>query len=162
MSESLFETNEQPVVFRFDARLQIGNGIRSTDNRIEYGTDGTSNDEVRAEVVQVVCSKHVVASKLTLNSEIELLDHRVLHRVVDDIDAPRSGAGKDESRKWIRQSGRSRWKLAHHGIEWVSLDVEEWAGPHVNWQSTSVQSAFKRLNFQGNAVVINAVSTVNT
>src|SRR5687768_13467655 len=49
--ESFLETQQQPVILRLHARLEIHNGVRSTYNRIENSSYRASNDEVRAEVV---------------------------------------------------------------------------------------------------------------
>ncbi len=110
-------TQQETVVFRLDAGFQIRNRVRTAHDRIEHSADCSTNDEMRAEVVQIVGAKNVVAAKLALDANIRLLDHRILHGVVDDVDSCRSGAGQNKSGEGIRECRRSRWKLAIDRIE---------------------------------------------
>ena len=112
-ARTLLDAQQQPVILCLNARFQIYHGVWSTNHRIEDGADGASNDEMRAEIVQVVGAQHVVISKLPLNADIHLLHHRVLHSVVDDINARRPRARQDEPGKRISQCRRARRKHAH-------------------------------------------------
>src|SRR5215208_521174 len=77
--KSLFQTQQQPVVIRAHARLQILNYFRTTDDGIKrHSTDNATDDEMRAGVAHVIGPKHELVTKLALHSNIKLMDHRVL------------------------------------------------------------------------------------
>ena len=66
---------------------------------------GTPEDEVRAQVVNAVGADHPVLRELPLEAEVELLHRRVLHGVVDDVDARRACARKNEPGEGIDSVG---------------------------------------------------------
>src|SRR5262249_54753904 len=77
--KTLFKTHKQAVVLCSNTRLQICNCIRTTYHRIEDTSDCATDDEVCAEVVQVIDAKNGIVSKLSLKTQIHLLHHWVLH-----------------------------------------------------------------------------------
>src|ERR1041384_6063153 len=73
--KSFLETQQQPVTLRLHTRLEIHNRIGPTHDRIENSTNRATDDEMRAEVEQGIRA-HDVIGKLSLNAEVNLLDHR--------------------------------------------------------------------------------------
>ena len=76
MREALLNAQQQTVILCLNARFQIRHRVRTAHYRIEHGADRAADDEVGAEVVQIVGAQHIVAAKLALNAEIHLLHHR--------------------------------------------------------------------------------------
>src|ERR1044072_134246 len=122
MRETLLQTHQQPVVLCSNTRLQICNGIRTSNSRIEHCSDSATDDEVCPEVVQIVGAKHVVRSKLALHPDVHLLNHGVLHRIVDDVNSGGAGPRKNESGKWICQRRSAGRELTHRRIERITLN----------------------------------------
>jgi hypothetical protein len=85
--------------------------------RIEYRADRPADDKVGAEVVQVIGAQDKVPSDLALDAQVRLLHHRVLQSIVDDVYPAGAGAGKNESRKRIRDGRRKRRKLTRVRID---------------------------------------------
>src|ERR1700682_522292 len=145
---------------RFGAGLQIGNGFRPTRYWIENRTHRHADNEVRAIVVNAVDLEHPVFREGILNAEVELLDHRILDVVVDDIDAfgGPSSPGNDGTIE-----GRIRVRRSQAGNE-VSVAIKEirTAQADVDRQCAAVQSTLERFEFKRNAVVIDAVSAMQT
>src|SRR5262249_497564 len=98
---AFLNTQEEPVILGLDTRLQVDHAVRAADNGIEDASNRPADDEMRPEVMQVIGLDYEVASKFTLNSEVALLNHRVLKVVVDDVYAGSPSAWKRESSEWI-------------------------------------------------------------
>src|ERR1041384_2839298 len=60
------DAQEQAVVFRLHTRFEILHEVWPTDDRVEDLTYGTPDDEVRAEVVQVIGAHNIVVRALAL------------------------------------------------------------------------------------------------
>src|SRR6185369_7296787 len=116
--KALLDTQQQAVVLRAHARLEVLHEVRSTDDRIKrYRTDNTTDNEVCTDVAHVIGAKGKVFAQLALNSDIDLVDHRVLKIIVDDVDAARSSARQNESGERICQRGSARRNHAVDRIE---------------------------------------------
>lgn len=105
--ERMIDGQKERVVVGVDARLQVLDRVRTANHRVEHGANRHADDEVGAEVVNTIGAKHPVSSELGLEAEVELLHHRVLHFVVDDVDAAGTGAGNDEAGEGIAEGGRA-------------------------------------------------------
>src|ERR1044072_9151197 len=108
-----------------------------------------------AEVVQVISAYCELISQFTLEADIHLLHHRVLHLIVDDIDATGASSRKDKTAKGILNIRCKRRK--HAG---VLIEKKGIAGAYFNGQRPPVQPAFKRLNLNRNAVVVNPITAM--
>ena len=148
--------DEQRVVVRVHARLEVDDAIRAADHRVEHLADRAADDEVRAEVVHAVHAQHDAVRQGLLDAEVPLLDARVLHRVVDDVDARGAGAGQDEAGERIGDRRRERRELAG-----VRVEEEHVAGLHLDRQRPPVEAALERLDLQRDAVVVDAVAAVD-
>ena len=104
--------DEQRIVVRVHARFEVDDAIGAAHDWIEHLADPATDDEVCAEIVHAVDAQHDARRQLLLIAEVELLDRRVLQRVVDDVDARRAGAGEDEPGEGIGRRRRKRRELA--------------------------------------------------
>jgi hypothetical protein len=148
---------------RSDARLEVLDSLRTTHDWIKrYGADDASNDEVRADVTQVVRTRDQLTSKLALDAHIHLVDHRVLESVVNDINAARSCSGQHKAGEGVRQSWSAGRKDAVDRVKKeLGRDEEEIARTHLNRQGAPIKPALQRLDFQCHAIVVDAITAVN-
>src|SRR5262249_29720238 len=152
---ALFKAHNQRVVLGLDARLEIYDPIRPSDYRVEDRSDRAADDEVSSEIVQIVGSHREVPADLALESNVRLLDHRILHFVVDDVDSSRTCSGQDKPGERIRETRRKRRKLT------LLIQEEKVSGAHLDRKRTSVKPTFERLYFQSNPVVVDPISAMN-
>src|SRR5215213_187297 len=91
------------------------------------------------------------------------MDGGVLKIVVDDVDAAGPGSGQDEASERVCER-RSAWrKDAVHRIEKERRrNKEKITGTNFDRERATIKTALECLNFESDAVVINAVSGVNT
>src|SRR5262249_34231113 len=139
-----------------DARFQIDDAIRSADNRIEDRANRAPDDEMSAEVVQVIGANCKRWSNLLLDAEVKLLHHRILQVVINDIDAACPGTGKNDAGKGRGKEGRERRNSSCGGIK-----KEEITGEYLDGKRAPVKPAFESLNLKRHAVVIDALAAVN-
>src|SRR5947207_2266717 len=99
MRESLLHSYQHAVVLGLDARLEVLYQVRPTNHGIEDLPNGAPDNEVCAVVVQIISSYDNRVAQLTLETNVHLLNHRVLHAIVDNVDTAGSRAGKNEPRK---------------------------------------------------------------
>src|SRR6185295_11126515 len=97
MRKAFLETKEQTVVLCLHTGLEICHRVRTTHDRVEHTPNCATDDEMRAEVMQVVRAQDVVIAKLSLDAEVHLLHHRILHGVVDDVNARSAGAPQNKA-----------------------------------------------------------------
>ena len=95
LAELPLDRGEQRIVLRADARLEVQDGVGTADHRVEHRADRATDEELGAVRVKPV-NPGAPAVEAPLDPEVELLHRRVLHRVVDDVDAPGARARQDE------------------------------------------------------------------
>src|SRR5258708_584179 len=154
--KALFEADEQSVILRFDARFQIDDGIRAADYGIEHSADGAADDEMGAEIVQIIDPEREVPCELRLKADVGLLDHRILHAIIDDVDAAGAGARQDEAGERVADRRRDRREAAG-----VRIKEEDVAGAALDRQRSAVEAALERLDLERDPVVVDPVAAVN-
>src|SRR6185369_2543996 len=86
-----------------------------------------------------------------------------LHAVVDYVNPTCTCSRQDKTGKRVSQCRSPRRERA---IDWIKQkrrrNKEKIAGAHVNREGTAVKTSFKRLNFQCDPIVVNAVTAMNT
>ena len=150
-----FGAHQHGVVLVVDAGLEVHDAIGPSDDRVEHPRRA-ADDEVRAEVVHAVGAQHDVFGSIALDAEVQLLHDRVLHAVVDDVDARRAGARKDEAGERVGQSTARTAGTAGRGIE-----EEHVARAHLDRQRATVEPALERLDLERDPVVVDAVPAVH-
>jgi len=109
-----------------------------------------------SKIVHAIDSEEGAVTEVLLNSEAELLHHWIAQVVVDDIDARCAFAGDYRAGKSVIDCG-GKWRecairLIHE------CDISE---VRINRQRTSIESAFQRLEFEYDAIVVDTVSATN-
>src|SRR6266496_2990825 len=117
MGEAFLQTQQEAIVLCSHAGLEILYHVRAADHGVENLADGSPDNEVSAVVVQIIHAQDKRSAKLPLNTDVHLLNHWILHAIVDDVNATRSGARKNEPGKRIRKGRSSGRKLAQDRIE---------------------------------------------
>jgi hypothetical protein len=77
---------EQRVVLRACAGLDVDDAIGAADHGVEDLADGASDQEIDTLVVETI-DAHVRAAHARLEAQMELVHGRVLQMRVDDVDA---------------------------------------------------------------------------
>src|SRR5262249_41661216 len=91
-----------------------------------------------------------------------LVDHRVLHIVVDDVDTTGARARQHETRERVCQRRRRRRKDTIHRIEQkLRWNKENITGTHFDRKRASVETAFECLNLERHTGVVNSVTSMN-
>src|SRR5690242_20265250 len=85
-----------------------------------------------------------------------MLNHRVLHVVIDDIDSSGACSRQNESREWIRYRRSAGRESAGRLIE-----EEDVAGAYLHGKSAPIQSTLERLDFECDAIVENSVASAH-
>ena len=126
VGKALIDGQEERIVIRIDARLQVLHRVRTADHRLIHRTDRNAKNEVGAEIVDTVSTHNPVLGELPLEAEIELLQLGVLHGIVDDVDSRSACDRNDEPGERIRQRRRT-WRKHTRGSE-----VKHVGGAHVS------------------------------
>ena len=139
------------------AGFEIGHPFRSANDRVVNRSHRTTDDEVRAQVVDAIGLNNPIFNGLPLDAQVELLNHWVLQVVIDDVHAfGRSGTGYDRAYESIRQRRRSGDEFS------VGTDERSTANTNVDGQRTAIEPAFERKDLQGHAIIVDSISPVNT
>ena len=112
--ETFVDGEPERVVVRVGAGLEARDRLRPAGVRIEDRAHRYANEEVRAEIVNAIGANDPVLSELVLHTEVELLHHRVLDVVIDDVHAFLRAAcsRNDESAEGIGNRRSSRHEVA--------------------------------------------------
>src|SRR5437588_431349 len=121
----MVHSQPQRIVMGIHARLKIRNRFRSPGGRIEHRAHRHADDEVRSQIVNAIRLQHPVLRELILNPKIELLYHRVLQPVVDDVHAflRSAGSGNDEACKSIGEGGGTGSEIPEAGGAQEGMNV---------------------------------------
>src|SRR5262245_46516949 len=138
--EWTIQRDQQAVVLRLRARLDVDDAIGPADDRIVDLAHLATDEKVNALVVHHVDACTQSTYRL-LGSQVKLVYRRVLKMRVDDVDTGRTGTWKDERRKWGAPPRRDGGKSPGCRIE-----EEHVAGAHLDRQRASVESSFERLD----------------
>src|SRR5947209_1119597 len=85
--------DEQRVVVRVHAGLDVIDSVRTTGDWIEDGANLPSEEEVRTKVMETVKPQRRLGTEIPLDTGIELLHHAIASTVIDDVDSRRACAG---------------------------------------------------------------------
>src|SRR5205085_2679551 len=108
---TLLHRQQQGVVVSVYGRLQVLHHIGTAHHWIEHCPYRTPNNEVCAQRVQSIRFQDPVMREFPLHASVKLLHHGILHVVVDDVDATRASARKDEAAEGIGKGWRTRTKM---------------------------------------------------
>ena len=151
------ELDEQGIVVRLRARLEVDDAVGTADDRVEHRADGAPDDEVGAVVVHDIDANTCRRPSWRSTPSRHLVHLRVLQSRVDDVDARGAGAGQDKPGERVRRARGERRHEAGRGV-----DEEQVAGADLDRQRPAVEPALERLNLQRDAIVVDAVSAANT
>ena len=146
MAETLAHAEPEGVVLGVDRGFKIGDRVGAAGYGIEDRAHWAADDEPRAEVVNTVSFHQQAIGKFLFDAQIELLDHRAAHAVVDDVDARRAGTGEREAAEGAGEHLRRAGREGAVGVQVNGNAVlvgGHIARGHVERQRAAVETAFQ-------------------